>query len=331
MAHGRGERAAGRDSGDGVVARAGGPPAPWRATEAAPFAGPLLVLAGAVLWGTTGTAQALGPPGVPPPVVGAARLAIGGLGLLVVAAATGALPRWTALAGRGQRGPLFAAVAAVALYQATFFSGVDRAGVALGTAVAIGSAPAFTGVLGWAARRERPEPGWGTATALAIAGCALLLLPQGGVRVDAAGIALALVAGACFATGTVAMKSLLDQAVPATGVVAAVFGGAGLVLLPVLLGGGVGWLASPRGAGAALYLGLAATTLAYVCFSRGLSRVASASAATLSLAEPLTAALLGLLLLAERPGPLGYAGGALVLAGLVILALAPRWRLSRRR
>lgn len=295
-----------------------------RAGERTAVTGPLLVLAGAVLWGTTGTAQALGPDGVPPPAVGAARIAVGGLGLVAVAAATGALPHWRGLLGRGQRGPLLAGIATVALYQATFFSGVERAGVALGTAVAIGSAPAFTGLLGWVVRRERPEPGWAAATLLAVAGVALLLLPQGGVRVDPVGVVFALVAGACFGSGTVAMKALLDRGVPSTGVVAAVFGGSGLVLLPVLFGSDLTWLASPRGAGSALYLGLAATTLAYVLFSRGLSRVASSSAATLSLAEPLTAALLGLLLLAERPGSLGYAGGALVLAGLVILAAAPR-------
>jgi len=43
-----------------------------------------LVLAAAVLWGTTGTAQAFAAPGTPPVGVGAVRLAIGGLALLSV-------------------------------------------------------------------------------------------------------------------------------------------------------------------------------------------------------------------------------------------------------
>jgi len=43
--------------------------------------------------------------------------------------------------------------------------------------------------------------------------------------------------------------------------------------------------------------------------------------ATLTLAEPLTAAALGALVLAERPGAVAVAGAALVLAGLAALVL----------
>ena len=46
--------------------------------------------------------------------------------------------------------------------------------------------------------------------------------------------------------------------------------------------------------------------------------------ATLTLAEPLTASVLGALVLSERPGLLAVAGGALVLAGLAALALPQR-------
>ena len=46
----------------------------------------VLVILAAVLWGTTGTAQELGPEGIDPLVVGWVRLAIGGAGLVAVAA-----------------------------------------------------------------------------------------------------------------------------------------------------------------------------------------------------------------------------------------------------
>ena len=45
--------------------------------------------------------------------------------------------------------------ACVAAYQATFFAAVDDTGVAVGTVVAIGSAPVFTGLLARTFASER--------------------------------------------------------------------------------------------------------------------------------------------------------------------------------
>jgi DME family drug/metabolite transporter len=52
-----------------------------------------LVLLAAVLFGTTGTAQALGPDGTTPLGVGAARLLVGGTALLAVLPLLGRSPR----------------------------------------------------------------------------------------------------------------------------------------------------------------------------------------------------------------------------------------------
>jgi drug/metabolite transporter, DME family len=60
-----------------------------------------------------------------------------------------------------------------------------------------------------------------------------------------------------------------------------------------------------------------------VLSAAGLRRVAVAAAATMSLAEPLTAAALGVALLGERPTPPGPAGAALLLAGPALLAGTP--------
>jgi DME family drug/metabolite transporter len=73
------------------------------------------------------------------------------------------------------------------------------------------------------------------------------------------------------------------------------------------------------------------TALAYVLFARGLRRLTPGETATLTLAEPLTATGLGVLVLGERPGAVAVAGAALVLAGLLALALPsrrPRRRLA---
>jgi drug/metabolite transporter, DME family len=82
----------------------------------------------------------------------------------------------------------------------------------------------------------------------------------------------------------------------------------------------LGWLATLRGGLVALHLGLVATAAAYLLFAAGLHRVAVARAATLSLAEPLTAATLGVALLGERLTTAGLAGVAALVGGLALLA-----------
>jgi DME family drug/metabolite transporter len=104
---------------------------------------------------------------------------------------------------------------------------------------------------------------------------------------------------------------------------AGAFGLGGLLLAPVLAATGAGWLLHPGGAALALFLGTVPTALAYVLFARGLKRLSAAETATLTLAEPLTAALLGVAVLAERLSSPAALGAALVLGGLLVLA-APR-------
>ena len=60
-----------------------------------PFAkGPLLILLGALCFSTTGTVQALSPEGATPYVIGALRMLVGGLALLLWCAFRGELPRF---------------------------------------------------------------------------------------------------------------------------------------------------------------------------------------------------------------------------------------------
>jgi DME family drug/metabolite transporter len=282
--------------------------------------GPWLVLASAVLWGTTGTAQAFAPAGAQPSVVGAVRLALGGLALLVLALVRGSLHRargWPILA-------LLLASGSMAAYQPFFFTAVTRTGVAIGTVVAIGSAPILAGVLGFLVRGERPGRRWPAATALAILGCSLLVTVGGGLTVDAGGVVLALCAGLAYATYVVASKRLLEDGSP-DAVMAVVFCLGAVFLSPLLFAGDLRWLAQPRGLAVALHLGLIATAGAYVLFARGLGQVPVAMAVTLSLAEPLTAAALGLLVLGEHLTVSAALGGGLVLSGLIWLA-AGTWR-----
>jgi DME family drug/metabolite transporter len=279
----------------------------------------VLVLLSALCFGTTGTAQALGPDAAPV-TVGAVRIAIGGALLLLVArAAPVAAARWP----RRELGVIAVAIAA---YQLAFFAAVDRTGVAVGTVVALGSAPAIAGIAGRLVDREPLTGRWAAATALACAGVLLLVLGGGGASVDALGIILAVVSGSGYATYAVLAKRLLRRGHAPERVMAASFSLGALLLVPVLVLGDVRWIATGGGLAMAIFLGAIPTALAYLLFAYGLRHLTPGETATLTLAEPLTATGLGILALGERPGALAAVGAGLVLAGLLALAVPARRR-----
>ena len=140
----------------------------------------LLVLVAGVLLGTAGTAAALGPDGATPVAVGGLRLAVGAVALLAVLPFLGG--SWSSIPTLVKRPTVWVMAAGAAAYQPFFFGAVDRSGVAVSTLVAVGSGPVFTGLLGWAFLRHRPNAAWAAATGLAILG--LLLSAWGDLAVD---------------------------------------------------------------------------------------------------------------------------------------------------
>lgn len=282
----------------------------------------LLVVGAAVLWGTTGTAQALGPDGASSIAVGAARNVVGALVLVTVAIARG---RLLDDARHLDRRPLVLAALATAAYQLCFFGGVRLAGVAIGTVVGVGSGPVWGGLLGWMGRGERPSRRWAVATALALVGAAVLATSttDGGDRVDPLGIALALGAGLAYAAFTLWSKALTDGHDPDLAMTW-VFALSAVVLLPIGVAAGIGPLVSVDGGLMVLWLGVVSLAAAYLLFGRGIAGVAVATATTLTLAEPLTAATLGFTVLDEDVSATALAGMLLVLAGLGVLTLARR-------
>jgi len=286
--------------------------------------GAWFILAAAILWGTTGTSQALAPVGANPMTIGALRLAVGGLALLLLAVARGGFTK-------GMRWPLIPTLCAggcIASYQLTFFAAVKTTGVAVGTMVGIGSSPVMAGILAFLVLGERPGRRWAGATALAVAGCSLLLATGGEVSVNPLGIALALGAGLSYAAYTLAIKTLLAGRSP-DAVIAVAFCLGALFLAPLLVGADLSWIPSVRGVVVVLHLGLIATALSYRLFARGLQTVPVASAVTLSLAEPLTATILGVTVVGERLTLTSLGGILLIFGGLALLAVGPRNRSGR--
>lgn len=277
------------------------------------------VLLAALCFGTTGTAQALGPDGASPLTVGAVRVALGAALLLLAVRLAAGGP-----AVRLARGPLAVGGVGVAGYQLCFFAAVHETGVAVGTVTALGSAPAFAGLGGWLVDGTRPGSAWAVATALAGVGVALMAFSGSAAEVAAPGVALALGAGASYAVFTLAGKRLLDAGATVERVMAGVFTLGALLLVPVLVVGDLDWLASATGLTMALWLAAVPTAIAYILFAHGLRVLPASEVATLTLAEPVTAAALGTIVLGERPGTLAVTGIALVVAGLAMLALRGR-------
>ena len=278
----------------------------------------IVVLFAAMLWGTVGTTQTFLADGISSFAVAGVRSAIGGGLLLLVVILMGKINfrtwswKWTMLAAL-----------AIALFQILFFTSVRFTGVAVGTVVTIGSSPMFAGLIEWLIWKVRPTRVWGIATGLAIVGCVLLFVNRGGAVIDPFGMILALCAGFMFALYTNVSKRLMEreETLPA---VAMTFSICALFLVPLAARDGFGWVVEPSNLWPMLFMAFAGTSIAYVLFLGGLQKISSSAAVTLSLAEPLTAAMLGVFLVGEYLSATSWMGVVLLLGGIIVLTIGSR-------
>lgn len=299
------------------------PPHPDRGSLAA--AG--LVLAGAALFGTVGTAQLLGPD-VPVSGLAAARLLVAGLLLSAMALAAGQTagmrsclrhaPTWWA--GLGQIG-----------FNLCFLGAMIHAGVAVGTLVAIGATPILTGLV-----TRQVSLRWLVATGIAVAGLALLvggqLLDEGvvGARpLSLLGILLSVGAAASYATYIISGNVAASRGLDTSPFLAVAFSIAAVLGLPLLVLTDVAWLGTLEGLLLVGYLAVVPTVLAYHLFNRGLGGVRSSTASTLALVEPVIAAGLAVLILDERLSLVSLLGAGLILVGLLVIVRTAAGRSTR--
>jgi drug/metabolite transporter (DMT)-like permease len=80
---------------------------------------------------------------------------------------------------------------------------------------------------------------------------------------------------------------------------------------------------SPRGGAVLLYLGIVQLGLAYLLFVRGVRRVPAAEASLISMLEPVLNPVWVLIGFGERPGRWAIAGGAIVVAAVLVRTLLP--------
>jgi DME family drug/metabolite transporter len=278
--------------------------------------GVLGVLAAALLFSTSGTSKELLAPDAGPPSVAAVRLLVGAAGMAAFVVWRRSGTAWLRL----MRRPLVWVMAlGVAGYQAFFFIGVQAAGVASGTLVALGAAPFLAGVLGCFVGESAPGWPWAAATTVAVIGLVLL---TGSGQAPLGGVLAALAAACSYAIYTVFGARMSRAGEDPSTVLAAAFTIGAALLTPFLLG--AGWLWSLPGLALAAWLGLGATTVAYLLFGLGLPLLQPGHIATLTLVEPVGATLWGVILLGERLSPLGWVGCSLIVVAVAIVGVRER-------
>ncbi len=279
--------------------------------------GKLLIFSSAVLWGTSGTAQALAPAGATSVVVATSRLLLCGLFLVFVSAMEGNFRSWRHLLR-----PLFLLTGFVqALFHVSYFGGIAFTGVTIGTMVAIGSCPVFAGLMGGILDKDRLRGPWFLASTLALVGLIILLFSsKADIQIDLRGILLALLAGFSYTTFTwLTRRNVKFIAVDAVLAVSFLIGS--VFLAPILFFNPIDWIATPHGLTIVLYLGFISAGLSYMLYGRGLRTVEISEVGTLALAEPLTAAVLGIFLLGEQITFTSACGIALIFSSQLVIIL----------
>lgn len=289
-----------------------------------------------LLWGTTGTAATFAPE-AGPLAIGAAALGIGGLlqAAIALPALRAARP---ALAAR--RATLAVGIASVAVYPLAFYSSMRCAGVAVGTVVSLASAPLAAGLIERFAGGRALGRRWVVAAVMGVCGSVLVCVSRAeetgpasasSTGTTLAGVGLGLVAGATYAAYSWAAGELMRHGVGRAASMGAVFGGGGLLLMPVLAATGAPLVESARAFLVAGYMALIPMFCGYVLFGIGLDRVPASTATLITLLEPAVAAILAVVVVGERLAAVGWAGLALIAAALLVLTLAPGPASSRHR
>ena len=242
----------------------------------------------AILWGTMGPVAALYPSGSAL-AVSEMRLAIGAVALgLAALTGQGQAARWQ----RREIPAVVVGIVSVAGYSVLYFPAVELAGVASATVVAIGAAPLVAGLGHVLAGRGPLSRTWLVTTVVATAGIGLVVLPGALTSHSRVGIVLAFAAACCYALQAHSIHTLTGRHSP-TMTVAVLFAGAAVLLCPLLPRGVALVSGSLPALAGVVYLGLFTTAAAYALFAFGVRGTSAPTAVTLSLLEPVVAAVLG--------------------------------------
>jgi drug/metabolite transporter (DMT)-like permease len=192
--------------------------------------------------------------------------------------------------------------------------------------------PVWVLVISYVFLGERAGPGVLAGSGVALAGVAVIAGPNAlssgsGMRA-VAGAALVLLATMAFAGYTIVLRPLSERYGPVPATAVSTVAGA----VPYLAFAGSVWpprLSQPAWA-ELLFLALGSTVAGMLLWNQAIVRGGSARISRLLYLEPVVSVLGAMAFLGERATPAVLAGGALVIAGVLIAAAGPRRSAGRR-
>ncbi|MET7657024.1 MULTISPECIES: EamA family transporter [unclassified Streptomyces] len=213
----------------------------------------------------------------------------------------------------------------LAVFQTAYFAAVSATGLTVATVVTLGAGPVLIALGARLTLGERLGRGGVCAVAGALAGLGVLFAGGGGSALRPGGVLLALVSAAGYSAMTLLTRRWgRHGGADASATTVGAFAVTALCLLPFALAEGL----LPHGVEPVLVLVLVAyiaavpTALAYALYFAGAAVVRSATVSVIMLLEPVSAAVLAVVLLGERLTATTLAGTLLMLASVTGLALA---------
>lgn len=219
--------------------------------------------------------------------------------------------------------PILVSGTGAALFFPLYIKAFELTGVGVAAVVSIGVAPIFVGLIAWIALKQPPGKQWTYGTFIAIAGVVALNWPSGDNKVNVLGIGFALAAAFGYSLQATGMGIISRRHTPYQ-CVAPMFTIGTIFQAPLSYGKDFTFLQDPVLLMGALYGGIVTVALAYALFIYGIARIGAATAVTVGLMEPLTASILGVVLLAESVSAVGIVGSVLILIGLVVVSRPPK-------
>ena len=204
-----------------------------------------------------------------------------------------------------------------------FILAFQLTGVGVAAVVSIGVAPIFVGLIAWIALKQPPGKQWAIGTVIAVAGVVALNWPSGDNTVSFLGVAFAMAAAFGYSMQATGMGMISKRHTPFQSV-APMFTIGTILQAPLSYGRDFSFLQDPVLLLGVLYGGIVTVAVAYAFFIYGISRIGAATAVTVGLMEPLTASILGIVLLGETVSAIGIVGSVLILAGLVVVSRPPK-------
>ncbi len=285
-------------------------------TQAAPFGAREIGLIALIClaWGGNFLTSALALRELPPLMFTALRLAVLGVALLPLMK----LPprsQWRLLA--------LIALCNVVLHFGLSFWSITLAGDLASPAIVMQSYVPMAVVLAWLFRGERID--WRTAFAVLVSFAGILVLGFDPIVLDRPESLIMMLVSAMFlAAGTVLMRGLSGIDMFSQQGWSAWIGIGPLLVWSSLVEPGA-WSAlanaSSVGWGGAIYAGLVASLLGHGLFFKLVQKHPVAQIAPYLLLSPVVAITLGILFWGDRPGPRLWIGGAMVLGGVLAIAL----------